>query len=1765
MRKVETKEGTIESHPEAKDNQAKVVEKAKDLKAKGYTLDDIRKAGALETELVSDKPTTEAGNSTLSRFNPEAVKSLETAFEDLEMKEGEENAVRGGSGEPLQGGKVGEQREADAVVDTSFSGGLFQSLPDLDFAALFEDEIIVDTAMSKIGSSEMSMLLSPLLERGREELSEEFQSGGTASISEAVSLISNSNQELEISRISKEVDLAQNSYDLGTILQDAANTPRKPVSMLDLRQNFIVESLNIPSDRMRSLSINIEKDAVRSTELAKMQERVWENTNLLGVLFDVVEYALPTTVATEEWVKFNNGLSEALDKIKSAPVERQEEVFNKLVETWLETETLLISNNNSLLVIDQLDGLQSAIREGGLGFIQGNETTDAQYSDILETAINATIFGAEFKGYVRGIKGLMKFLASRIFPSDKDTVLTPERLSYVPFTEARNSLVVKQPTSVKISENVRDIRKDLSEAADKKGTREFRINLEKEKKELGKLKDEVSKTNTNTEARALAKEKKIKFKDALKIVNQEKQKQLDAIARRQGAVQEMVNEFDVAATAESKLSRLDAFKKDGRAADEDLFEPTGERKVEFVYDTRTETSAYDQIVKEKLSSFHNGVKSKGLKNFAEDVGLSPQAIAARLLPTPSDTTDLGYPNLNNVVNELILVDEDVLVAGARRAKALARSTGSSLKLQDSSVAIGKPVTLTDNADEASLGNFRYLFGDGDEGFESFSLAEEAMNNALIGVDKKVVVKRNGKWYIEVQQKHEFNPRYDTKNLYVDVNNITNISSNILDPLRRLGEDVLKGVFALKGYNRSQAQKMQSELESIFSKDNSILAKAGLKPMSSEDVNSLTHALKYTDNDGQDWIKSVDEFAVIVGRTAEESQNTYKRYLRIQKLMDDIYQIRNEKYRKSLVARDIKDVTIGDEVYRGSVVLKPEVKKVYDIKTKKDVLVESLDPSQTVIKLDKAIIDKSGEYRRLIISNKKDIKELPAIVLNQRAGHIDRFYKETGWTVKIPVSRIVDGVEEPSFTTTHIVKTEEQAKKATADLLEKEGVEATYTRARENKDLDGIYGDESSVQYGYAGVHTKQRGEILRGSDGLEAAETLGVLESLSRTIGSVERQLDVDIINSLRSRFLKQFENYFKNKSGTSYSGKFEDMIDTSGIPTDVAQKAKQWHNYIEGISKVQEGEGYKIINNFMKSNVKIGVDSQSISGAIQNFATQMVIVGRPIFQIIQNTAQLIYVAEKYPVEMAHTVKNLIPTLSALKNTTPKNIKNLAKAMGIDEKLARNFIEEMKNNGLWDAVGMSDDFMKLVQKSSLDAASTKKGNAFNVGKNLVMSPFTASKAGQEGVIKLVNLAAYMSEFQKNVIKNGKKFDASTKADMSFNAQKITQTQNSVNQFDYQSKSSLLSPMFQFTQHVHKLYLDVIVDPVLKLTKDPVLKALGKEVPERVSPLASSHLQAAGSLIATYAIFGPQGIFGGLLGSKVEDAINQIENPIARETLQGNIMNQVINSSVNAMGFEGQVDFSSKMHPASVVDTFYDYHVKEFALNGTLAVTGAAGYVVGVLGKTATAVYAISGAEGFEYDEKASHIISEVLGNIAGISDYQRAYMSYHLGNYVYKSSLSGNLPVTKYESLAQLGNFTPTAIQDRWQEFSSTSAANNDAVKTLSQVLSRAMHRDLVKENSYLGVLEIASKYSGIATNSVDVLKRGEIVESLSRYVSPDTGKDFMGYFKPYLDQRTLEEIIPELQSLKEDASTDEMRKQIDNQITVIKAIIPEIDKAFGK
>ena len=1751
---------------------------AQNLKSKGMSYDDIKNKGTAvladansvnfddpEGARPSDKefvmPPDKEG-----RVNP-ALQKLLQAFEELELEESEGGATQGSEiTSPQRTPELMQALEGNRAKPKQAPLEMFNMSEELDLDMAFGATYKPPVEFNVEGATEMAVLTAGFLGQAVDSLRDEYREGVTTGITFAKEALAKSQMGAAISRIEKEIDLAGTPEEVAEILTASKDTIRQPVSMLDFRRNFVVESMRPPSNRVPSIVQDITDDAIMAEELSKAQEKLWENASWSDIGWDFVELLSPTGLISEELGKFNTGLEGELVKLRTVPKEKQRVAFETLMETWIETETFLINNNNSLLISDQLQGMEEAIREGALGLIEAGGTS-AEFQDKFESALNATVFAFEAKSLIKGTGGVFKFLASRVFPSNRTStsLLPSERIPFTPFTDASNTITVNNPTGAQIVPVLKSVREELKVTASKKQPTLVRKTLEKEKKELGALKQTLNLEVTNKAARELANKEKIKFKDAVKKVNTERQEQLNAIARREETVQVMIDDFDKAATEESKLSRLNTFERDGRLAPDDLFQATGQHKVEMVYNTRDGTNAYDQLVKERTLKFFDDLDSKTLEEIASEVGMTASAMAARVTPTPSPTTDLGYPNISSRVNELILADQKDLIAGEARGVALSKQTGGTLKLQENGVAI------IPNNDDASWGDFKFLFGNGDEGFDNASEAQRAMENGLVGIDVKRVVERNGKWYVEAEQKHVFDPRLDTKDLYVGNGKLVNSSGYVFDPLRRLGEDVLKGVFALKNYNRSVAQKMQNELESIFSKDSSVLASWGLRPMSAKDTNALLKALEHTDQDGIDWIRSVDEYAEIVDMTVDASQNTWKRYQRTQKLMDDIYQIRNEKYRKYLTSQGVKDVKIGDNNYRGTPVESSDGKPVFDPVTNRLVTKEDMlfyfQESQVIIKLQQPIPDETGMLRQYVFAINSDVKELPAKVLNQRAGHIDRFYRETGWTVKVSNVKVVDDVEIPYSSTTHIVASKADADRIVRETMEETGEVATATRARENDELEGIYGDESGVQFGYAGTHTKQRGGILKGSDGM-GAPISNVLESLSRTVSSVEKQLDVDILNSLRARFMKQFAPYFKEKAGTKYSGRFEDMFNTSQIPDELAEKAKQWHNYIESISKIKQGENFaKLDMNINKILKMFGVssDSQRVSSFAQNFTVQAVIVGRPLFQIPQNFTQLAYVLMKYPVEGVQSIPSLLSVLPALKKTNPDSIRAVARSMGISDEAAMDLIDDLKNNGLSDAIGMSDDFMRMVSSSGVDASRSQIGNIGNFTKNSLMTPFRASKDAQESVLRLVNVTAYLSEYRKQVINAGRPFNAKTKADMNFNAQKITQTQNSVNQFNYQDKSSVLSPMFQFMQHVHKMYLDVIVDPAMKLTKDPILKALGKEVPKRVSPLASSHLQAGGTLIATYAMFGPQGVFGNILGNKAEDAINQIDNPIAREALQGNIINEIINSTVNALGAEGNVDYSSKIHPASFIDTFYEYHIESFFQEGTINVAGAVGYMGGVVTDAGKAVAAIATSEGLDFDDKAHNIIAEIGRTVTGLSDIEKSYMAYNLGNYVYKSTLSGNLTVTPYEAVMQAFNFTPTAIQDRWSEFSGGGKGKDSPVKGIAQIYSRLMHRELAESDSFEDMLAIGVKYSSLAQASVDPLERQEVVKELSRSVSEFGDKGYLDYIKPYMEQKKLSDVLYELKSLREDASTDKMRQTIDTQIAIIQPMIETIQEVYKK
>lgn len=1454
---------------------------------------------------------------------------------------------------------------------------------------------------SEKGATEMAMLTAPLVEQDGASLKEEYLQGNYAGMSFAHETLSGKTTESRIKQIEESIAASQTTEETVLAIEEGQREFSKPLSMLDYRKNYVVEQYQAPSERMPYISRTIEEDALRAEEIEKRQAAVWEDTSILGVLSDFGELILPTGVASEEFQKWDNSLDSVLERVRNAPKEQQQVVLDEMINTWLETETLILGNSNSVLIADQLDGLENAIREGGLGYIDGS-LTEEQAWDRVESALNATFFATEIVGigkvgkgalrFGKGIKGIYKFMASRIFPKE---VVTSEK-----------------------------------------------------------------------------------------------------------------------------------------------------KRVRITFDTRGNTVPLDALTGEKPRFFYNQADAKPFKAVAEDNGLTQEELSSRLIPTPSPDTDVGYPSLDKP-NELLLMDEDSLIAGNKRGKRLQKESGGTLKLDESATAI------VNNAVANSIGNFKFLFTNAEDGFESVQDAERAMEYGLLGVENKQVVEKNGKWFVEVEMEHKFDPNLDTRGLNVDYENISNLNEYLFDPLRRLGEDILQGVFTLKSYNRSVAQKMQDELQSIFSKDKTVLAKAGLKPMSAEDTNGLVKALEFTDADGQDWIGSIEEFASVVNKKPEQVKGIWERYKRVESLMDNMWHIRNNKFRSLLDSQGFKVLGEGqfakkaDDFEGKSVVMDGRVVKAKDV-----------PEGRVVMKLRNPVADGKGKMRSYVAVDPSDVKALPTKVLTQRKGHIDRFYRETGWTVKVKKARVVDDVEQSYSATSHIVKTEKEAKEIEKKLLE-EGEEVEVLRARENDDLDGIYGDDESVQFGYKSSHMMQRGEVLKGSDGVNAP-TAGVIESLSRTIAGVERQLDVDIVNSLRSRFLHEFKKHLRPESKGKYSGRFEDLINTKGMSTEAVEKAKQWHNYIESISKIQQGKGYAAIDRFVGKLFKylpFDTDSQRVASIAQNFTTQMFIVGRPLFQIPQNAMQMLYVAEKYPITGLKAAAKMPSVLSALKNPTPDNLETLAKALGGDLNLAKALVQDLRENGLWDAVGMSDDFMRMVQRNSVDASATRMGNAGAYAKNFVMLPFRASKAGQEGVLKLVNLSAYMAEFQKQVLDGKRAFNAKTKNDINFNVQKITQTQNSINQFQYQNKASMLSTMFQFTQHVHKLYLDVIIDPAKKLIT-------GEGIGESESALASSRLQAAGTLLATYAVFGPSGVFGNIVGGEIEDAIAQIDNELLKDTLQANLLNSAVNAAGNYLIGEGKLDVSSKMNPASLMDTLYEFHVQAFLEDGTVNAMGAVGAVTGQVWQTINSVIEITSAPSLDAGEKIMMSLDEIGANVAGMSDFEKTYISFHLGNYVYKSTLSGNLPVTAYEAVGALFNIPPAAIQERWQDFKGNKRSEG-AAEAVAKVWVRAMHRELADAGTYEKAMEIVRKYSDIAQASVDKNDRKKVSEVFSMFKTDIQGQNTFEYIKPYINNMDMEDKVAELRSLREEAGSQQLQKEIDDAIAILTPMIEDINKVY--
>ena len=1594
---------------------------AQDLKSKGFTYQDIKEQGTSLLRGIPKRENPEGSRpsdqeATLPEKKeggtPEAVQELLNAYEGLEAEEAT----------PVQGSIKPKVDNNFAIVDAQ----------DTEWASPDAIMEAISAPKSEGSNKELSEIIGAISEVDKEFVFNNLQGGDDTAYSNAVSEVEkafNFNLETIANDSIRDANTPEEVLD---ILQEVKKSKSNVVTLSDLRAFSIGKMDGVLAGRMGYITQHTVRNMYLAQEISKKENELAANTDFFAALGDFLEYAAPVVgFASEEMSKYKQGIPDVLDKLDKATPETQVAVLESAMKAWENQETLLIQNNNSFMTLAQFGALKDAILQGGLALSDVN-TTRAERNQYIESIANAGFEVSGVFGAMDSLKSLVKYVSLRSLSGYQNVnrTVSPEIAkrafdAFNPNNKSENIQQVQVQMETKFREELQyvDRRANLVKAASEKNTTLFRKTLEEEKKALGKEKANLD-IDLNSAARKLSKDKKIKFKSAIKELKDNITEQTLIINRRLTAVQEHIDSFDIKATAESELSRINQFLKDGRMKESDLLVPTGVVKVKPT--TRTQSHIIDTEYLELPQNKAKIEKEEGLVGIQKKTGLSKEEVAARQMPTPNDSTESGMPNsplTRMELNDLVLSEGDRVSIGMGLAREVERQAGTSLTPKHSATGFKG---YTDN--ENSQGLFTFLMQDGNNGgFKDVVELQEAARKGLAGYDYRIV-EQEGKFFAEVDVEHYINPDIDAKGLYVDESTAVGFGGKIgMTPTRILGEEVLKSIFAVKGVHRSRSQKIENKF------------KDAVRGLSASQGRKLNTSLIKGDLEEKEW-SNLDNFRRDTG-VADES--VYEAYRAMREVYEEIYNIRNQNYYNKLRKANIKFVDVAD----GNLgkVLNPNSK--VDMKTADDLVLDietgslikpNTEDGMVYVKLTNPIEDLDTGARYVVRIAPEKVSALPMKVLNKRVGHVDRMYRDTGWLVKVPRRGKVEGVEtDMPSQVTHIVATEAEANKIAA---EKGGV---AQRSRENDELETIFGNDSDIQFTYGSTHTKKRNEMLRGADGKEAP-ILNAFESMGKTLAKTDFELGTNIMQSLKSRFYNEFEDMLAEGKGTQFKDKAVDMVSKRYRDTGSKkriQELENWHSYIKTLAAQEKGAVFKkfdemispVFNPILKVIGKETASGNAID-ALQRMASEVFIVWNPLYQMPQNLVPSIYMS------MAKGEGGVRATLAlgALRKAWNKgDLKPLAKKLGISQDQAADLIKEFQSNGLVDAVGRSNDFLDLA-RGDLDVGATSiaKAGLQKAKRYGYTNARDMMRGGQENVVAMMNMMSYMAEY-KNFLKRGGVFDAKGKAEVSFQAQKNLQHQNSMDAPWYQSPSNVLRPAFQFLQHMQKSFLDMVLEPQYRVVTGAVETLLkrkfseGKYFGKQAGPYAKTYAQALITTALTYSVFGIAGGFGEKLGGVIEDHIRknfpEFSQSIVGTTLMDGLLSETFNATVRSLGGEGAWNITATYGPAGFLDMVNDFFIEGFP---SVNPFGVGGMLVSSIVESVVSSAAIVVADEIDTSEKSLLVASEVLEIFPLFKNIEKAAIAMMFEQMPSASSLSGKAKVTFTEGLMLAANIQPDLVKD---------------------------------------------------------------------------------------------------------------------------------------
>lgn len=687
--------------------------------------------------------------------------------------------------------------------------------------------------------------------------------------------------------------------------------------------------------------------------------------------------------------------------------------------------------------------------------------------------------------------------------------------------------------------------------------------------------------------------------------------------------------------------------------------------------------------------------------------------------------------------------------------------------------------------------------------------------------------------------------------------------------------------------------------------------------------------------------------------------------------------------------------------------------------------------------------RKGQAYNFVIVKPDSVRPLSKRPMNIRQGHVDLNYRpqdswfagklggnKGGTTYKlreVSVKR-VDGEDVIRETTIGLYANLQQAIRANDqminDAIQMFGPDPTpddlqavldkYPTPVLTREGEGEFGIDMAGTLSGVPAHARKRGEErLLGPSGI--AEILDLEESLTRSIGEVRRNLGIDAVEVQKRRFGQTYAKHMQGYNGfESDFSRFtwKEEAKAAGLHKE-AERAHAWISNIDhAVSNREftlfmhhvESYALELMNSSKKWKQEFGeilrdVSQNQLDTELKKLTATLLIGTRVLYQSLANTAQAVNLFIHDPLvfgkdTLRRTFASMIG-LAALKIDS-RVLEVVGSVMsGMTPQQFKTHVQNMKNSGIVRSAASADIAALLGEAGKIEAGRHNLasgvfwkrlvpglGGMERVGKALMFTQHVATD--------IANLFAYNHAMSVQAKKVGIDAAVSRRGAVvtAGDTRRLTFNQNRMDQFAYQQNAASIQMMF--FQHVHRMYNDLIIDPMVRLA------SLNKASISKDG--TNLYAQSYASSLKTFALM------SSLWGASVYPVVDYAKDGVSDYMESKGYSKEVLDLFFDGLiakgvedAFGSDFNIQSRLTPAGALQTTFDMM---FTNDGGLVLGGPVTHLGTVLSKLAHIAEAYWNTDGMDKTEWSKLAVAVASSATSGTNDVYRAMIAANMLEYV---------------------------------------------------------------------------------------------------------------------------------------------------------------------